>query len=691
MTGNSIQFAPLLPWSLLAALSGLAVLALAPGLLLRAAGGFARVAAAAAILLALANPSLVEEQREPLRDVAAIIVDDSPSQSIGERRAVTAAALEALMARLEAESDTLEVRVLRVDARAIGAADEGTRIVGPLARLLADVPARRLAGIIVLTDGQIHDLPEAAGESRLPGPVHVLLSGERGERDRRLVVVRAPGYGIVGDSVEVTVRVEELGAAPGAEVLVEMRRDGGPAQSFPVTTGEEFGIPILLDHGGPTVVELSVAGGPWELTGINNRAVVEINGVRDRLRVLLVSGEPHAGERTWRNLLKSDPSVDLIHFTILRPPEKQDGTPINELSLISFPTRELFEVKLGGFDLVIFDRYRRRGVLPPVYLQNIVDYVTAGGALLEAVGPTFASPYSIYRTPLGAALPGEPTGAVIERGFLPRVTETGRRHPVTADLPGSGERGEDPGWGRWFRLIDVAARRGRVLMSGAEGRPLLILDRLGYGRVAQLNSDHIWLWARGYEGGGPQAELLRRLAHWLMQEPDLEEESLSASLRGDRLEIRRRSVDPDDRPIEMTRPDGEVVTVELEETRPGLYTASLPVDQPGLYRISDGINLAMAAVGALNPLEFADVRTSEAKAAALAGATGGSVFWLSDGVPDIRRVRPGRAASGRGWIGLLANGDYVVTGVSEIPAFPALAALILALGAAVLAWRREGR
>ncbi len=690
MTGNSIQFAPLLPWALLAALSGLAVLALAPGLLLRAAGGVARVAAAAAILLALANPSLVEEQREPLRDVAAIIVDDSPSQSIGGRRAVTAAALETLMARLEAESDTLDVRVLTVDARGIGAADEGTRIVGPLARLLADVPSRRLAGIIVLTDGHIHDLPEDTGAAGLPGPIHMLLSGQRDERDRRLVVVRAPGYGIVGDSVEVTVRVEELGAAPGAEVLVELSRDGGPVQSFPVTTGEEFAIPILLDHGGPTVVELSVAGGPWELTDINNRAVVEINGVRDRLRVLLVSGEPHAGERTWRNLLKSDPSVDLIHFTILRPPEKQDGTPINELSLISFPTRELFEVKLGEFDLVIFDRYRRRGVLPPVYLQNIVEYVTAGGALLEAVGPTFASPYSIYRTPLGMALPGEPTGVVIERGFLPRVTETGRRHPVTADLPGSGERGEDPGWGRWFRLIDVAARRGRVLMSGAEDRPLLILDRLGYGRVAQLNSDHIWLWARGYEGGGPQAELLRRLAHWLMQEPDLEEESLSASLRGDRLEIRRRSVDPDDRPIEMTRPDGEVVTIELEETRPGLYTASLPVDQPGLYRISDGINLAMAAVGALNPLEFADVRTSEAKAAVLAGATGGSVSWLSDGVPDIRRVRPGRAASGRGWIGLLANGDYVVTGVSEIPAFPALAALILALGAAVLAWRREG-
>jgi hypothetical protein len=407
--------------------------------------------------------------------------------------------------------------------------------------------------------------------------------------------------------------------------------------------------------------------------------------------VLLVSGEPHAGERTWRNLLKSDPSVDLVHFTILRPPEKQDGTPIRELSLISFPTRELFEVKLHEFDLVIFDRYRRRGVLPPIYLQNIVDYVLAGGALLEAVGPTFASPYSIYRTPLGSALPGEPTGEVIERGYKPVVTTTGNRHPVTADLPGSGKDGTEPSWGRWLRQIDVQARRGQVLMDGADGKPLVILDRIGLGRVAQINSDHIWLWARGFEGGGPQAELLRRMAHWLMQEPDLEEEAISATVEGDKLVIERRSVEPDEWPIEVQTPDGEIQAVELTETRPGRYEATLPVEQAGLYRVSDGINVAMAAVGALNPLEWADVRTSETVPAPLAEATRGTVNWLADGLPQIRRTAPDRNPSGRGWIGLVANGDYLVVGVRQIPALPAWLALMLALGMAVIAWRREGQ
>jgi hypothetical protein len=587
--------------------------------------------------------------------------------------------------------DTLEVRELTLRHRSVAAAEEGTVAVDPLTRLLADVPPRRLAGVVMLTDGQIHDIPDNAAGAGLPGPIHVLLTGDRGEQDRRLVVTRAPSYGIVGDPLSITVNVEDQGATEGGQAKVELRFPDGTVHNVLAEIGKDTEVPLTLEHAGPTILELSVDGGPTELTLANNRAVVEVNGVRDRLRVLLVSGEPHAGERTWRNLLKSDPSVDLVHFTILRPPEKQDGTPIRELSLISFPTRELFEVKLHEFDLVIFDRYRRRGVLPPVYLQNIVDYVLAGGALLEAVGPTFASAYSIYRTPLGGALPGEPTGEVIERGYKPMVTETGNRHPVTTDLPGSGEDGAEPTWGRWFRQIDVEARRGQVLMDGADGRPLVILDRIGLGRVAQINSDHIWLWARGFEGGGPQAELLRRMAHWLMQEPDLEEEAVTATVQDDKLVIERRSVEPDERPIEVQTPDGETITVELSENRPGRYEATLPVEQAGLYRVSDGINVAMAAVGALNALEWADVRTSETVPAPLAEATGGSVNWLADGLPRIRRTAPDRGLSGRGWIGLVANGDFLVTGVRQIPALPAWLALLLALGLTVIAWRREGQ
>jgi len=696
MAGTSIEFAPLLPWYLVAGLGFLAVLIAGTGLYARAGGALWRTLAFATLIATLMNPSLVNEQREPLRDVAVVVVDESPSQRIGSRTGRAAAALEQLRAEADLLRDTLDLRVIHVGGNAMASGDKGTQLLAPLRRALSDVPERRVAGVIMLTDGQVHDAPIAPEAGSLPGPLHVLLTGERDEEDRRLIIVKAPTFGIVGKKMKMTIRIEDSAATPEPVARLVIRRDGQDEFVTNAPIGKEHTLEFTLEHAGPTVLELEVAVSPNELTEINNRAVVSINGVRDRLRVLLVSGEPHAGERTWRNLLKSDPSVDLVHFTILRPPEKQDGTPINELSLISFPTRELFEVKIAEFDLVIFDRYRRRGVLPSIYLQNIVDYVAAGGALLEAAGPSFAGPFSIYRTPLGRVLPGEPTGEVISRGFKPATTHIGLRHPVTENLPGGVTRldadveaGEGD-WGRWFRQINVNVKQGHVLMNGADGKPLLILDRFGQGRVAQINSDHIWLWARGFEGGGPQAELLRRVAHWLMKEPELEENDLRAVVQGETLEITRRNIDDLPQSVDVTGPDGETVTVEMERTRSGLFSGTVPITETGLYQVSDGTKLFMAAVGTLNPVEFTDVRTSATPLDPAIKAAGGAARWLTDGVPNLRLVGPERSVSGRSWIGLVSNGDYVVTGLTTLPLMPALLVLLFALGATAIAWRREG-
>ncbi len=282
--------------------------------------------------------------------------------------------------------------------------------------------------------------------------------------------------------------------------------------------------------------------------------MVSIDGVRDKLRVLLVSGEPHAGERTWRNLLKSDASVDLVHFTILRPPEKQDGTPINELSLIAFPTRELFQQKINEFQLIIFDRYARQGVLPIIYFDNITRYVRDGGAVLVAAGPDYASPTSIWRTPLDAILPAEPTGNVTEKSFYASLTDLGKRHPVTRDLEGANT--SPPHWSHWFRVVDTKDPTGTTVMQGPDNKPLLVLQREGEGRVALLLSDHIWLWARGFEGGGPHLDLLRRLSHWLMKQPELEEEALKLVVSGHQLLVRRQTMADDVSDVTLTTPSG---------------------------------------------------------------------------------------------------------------------------------------
>ena len=185
-------------------------------------------------------------------------------------------------------------------------------------------------------------------------------------------------------------------------------------------------------------VVVEAAAGPQEITLANNRAAFTLAGVRDRLRVLLVSGEPHPGERAWRNLLKSDPAIDLVHFTILRPIEKaqNDNALESELALIEFPQDELFIEKLTEFDLVIFDRFTDRGVLNPFHFDNLARYVEGGGAVLVASGPEFAGPYSIAgQRNFSFVLPAAPQGDAIEAPFRPRISETGERHPVTAQLP----------------------------------------------------------------------------------------------------------------------------------------------------------------------------------------------------------------------------------------------------------------
>src|SRR5438552_9272411 len=531
-----IAFTPLVPsivlWIALAAIAVIAVLLL----LGRARGAAVRVTALALILLALANPSFTREDREPLSSVAAVVIDKSPSQNFGQRTAETAQAQEALVDTLK-KIKGLEVRV--VEAGQADGETDGTKLFGALSSVLADVPIDRVAGAFMITDGRVHDIPANAAAVGFQAPVHALVTGRKDERDRRIAISAAPRFGIVDQPQTITYRLDDQGVI-GERAKITVRRDGQVINERTLTSGQTANVEIDIKHAGPNIVEIEASPLENELTLVNNRAVVAIDGVRDRLRVLLVSGEPHSGERSWRNLLKSDASLDLVHFTILRPPEKQDGTPINELSLIAFPTRELFQQKINEFQLIIFDRYARQGVLPVIYFDNIARYVRQGGAVLVAAGPDYASPTSIWRTPLDVILPAEPSGRTSDGAFHARLTELGKRHPVTRGLEGAEQ--DPPRWSRWFRLVDSRASKGTTIMQGPDNKPLLLLSREGEGRVALLLSDHIWLWARGYEGGGPHLDLLRRLSHWLMKQPDLEEEALRLLVRGRDLTVQRQTM-----------------------------------------------------------------------------------------------------------------------------------------------------
>ena len=656
-------------------------------------GVFWRMSAAIIITVTLINPKIVKEEREPQPDITALIIDRSGSQKVSERKIQTEAARDYIRSRLSLIPN-LELRETVVEnpgAGSIKVEGEGSLLVGAIKQALGDIPAGRLAGAIVISDGQAHDQHLLTKMGKLDAPIHLLLTGKQNEIDRRLVIENAPAYGIVGGKTAVTYRVEDQSSSSGNrlinnQVQVTLKGGSGILATAQTSVGQTGSFSIPIPHAGSSVFSLEVGAAPDEVSIVNNQAVFAINGVRERLRVLLVSGQPHAGGRVWRNLLKSDPAVDLIHFTILRPPEKDDYTPMNEMSLISFPTRDLFEVKIKEFDLVIFDRYIRRDVLLPSYMRNIISYVREGGALLLVAGPEFASERSLFNTSLGEVLPVVPTGNVLETRVSVKVTQIGKRHPITSSLQARGNRK----WGNWFRLIETATRAGHALMRGVGNRPLLVVNRVDKGRVAIILSDHLWLWARGFEGGGPYAELIRRLAHWLMKEPDLEEHQLRAHARNGKLNISRRSLSKAPSHIVLTRPNGIIERIPITPSQFGIVELTVPALENGLYRVSDGGQVTTAIAGSLNSIEFADLRSTSAILGPLVASSGGSTHWINKGFPDIRRVRAGRDRSGKGWLGLIENKAYAVTGLTQTSFAPPLLFIVIILIFLITAWRKEG-
>jgi membrane protein implicated in regulation of membrane protease activity len=683
-----IAFTPLVPPLLL--WFGIAAIAVIAALLLltRTRGAAVRITALALILLALANPSFTREDREPLSSVTVIVIDKSPSQSFGERSRETENAKEALVDSLK-NIKGLEVRV--VEAGQADGETDGTKLFGALSSALSDVPVDRVAGAFLITDGRVHDIPANAAALGFQAPLQALITGRKNERDRRIAISAAPRFGIVGQPQTITYRLDDQGVS-GDRAKIVVRHDGEVINERTVLSGQTVNIEVNIKHAGPNIVEIEASPLENELTLVNNRAVVAIDGVRDKLRVLLVSGEPHSGERTWRNLLKSDASVDLVHFTILRPPEKQDGTPINELSLIAFPTRELFQQHINEFQLIIFDRYARQGVLPIAYFDNIARYVRSGGAVLVSAGPDYASSTSIWRTPLDSVLPAEPVG-VTEKPYYAHLSDAGKRHPVTRGLEGSGS--EPPHWSRFFRTVDTRNTSGFPLMTGADGKPLLLLSRFGEGRVALLLTDHIWLWARGYEGGGPHLDLLRRMSHWLMKQPDLDEEALRLQVQGHDLMVLRQTMGDTVAPVTVTSPTGAKRQLALTQSEPGTWRSTVPANELGLWQATDGTLKALINVGPTNPKEFSEVTSTTDLLKPLAQASGGDARRVVDGssieIPRIVPVRASTVFRGDGWMGVRMRDASVVKGVGVLPVFAGLIGLLLLLGAFAATWLREGR
>lgn len=677
INASRISFDPLIGWPLVWALAALCAVALIVYLVRRGRAWLTRLAALALLLAALLNPAIVQEERDPLPSVAALVMDRSDSMSFGDRADIAEAAFEAIRRDLEA-NPAIDLRIVEAQS-----GTDGTRLLGALQGVMADVPRDRIAGSILITDGQVHDVPADLSRLAELGPIHALITGDPEAGDRRISLVEAPDFDIVGENAEFIIRVDD---PDGGRIAVSVAVNGGRPTTVFAEAGEDTPVPIEIERRGTNIVVFETPEGRRELTLANNRTAATLSGVRDGLRVLLVTGRPNSAGRVWRDLLKSDPSVDLVHFTILRPPYKQDITPLEEMALIAFPTEELFEDKLTGFDLIIFDQYERRGVITMAYLSDVARYVDEGGAMLIVAGEDFAGPASLARTPLAGVLPALPTGDIVTGRVMPELSDEGRRHTVTEDM-------QDQTWGAWLRYVETRAETGDVLMVTPDGAPLLAVDRVGEGRVAQLLSDHIWLWARGYDGGGPFADLIRRTVHWLMKEPELDERQLQLVAQGDTIRADLRTLADQAAPLVIEAPDGSFLEPEWRSEGPGSYSAEVPVDQLGLYRAISGGLETVALNGPANPREFAALDATGDILQPVATQTGGGVYSLEQvgDMPASRLVGRRAKADGDNWFGLRERGTYAVRSSNSLPLLPAWLAVFGLLGLCLWAWRREGR
>ncbi|OUJ02331.1 hypothetical protein [Acetobacter cibinongensis] len=718
---SSFGFAPLVPLWALITLGCIALALCAYALFHRTKGAFFRLAAIISVLVWLAGPQRLHESWHMLPETALLLVDQSPSMSLGQRAALAQQA-EHLLADEKKEGLSLRTVTVR------NSGHDGTRLFDALDQAAADIPSDQFAGAILLTDGQVADTPQTLPEKLTPTaadgrktmlPLHVILPGKGEESDRRLRVLQAPPYAIVGQPATVRVQADDSGpgTAQGTPATLTVRVNGDAPFTLPIKTGTPQDIEIPASHPGQILVSLAVSPLEGEVSSLNNQTVTRMNGIRDRLRVLLISGTPNQGERVWRRLLKADPSVDLIHFTILRPPDKDDGTPLSDLALIAFPVRELFQEKIDQFDLIILDGFENQNILPPSYLRNIANFVRKGGGLLLTAGPEFVGPGTLQDTAVGDILPAHVPldGSMVEQAFRPRLTAEGQNHPVTAALPGAPPPGTSAQtdtaqtitgqWGPWYRSLKPSSTHGQTLLSGPDNAPLLILDRVDQGRVALLLSDQIWLWSRGEGGGGPQAELLRRISHWLMKEPELEEEQLTAQNEGGVLTVTRRSATGSTpATVTVTAPDGQTHPLTLSAmgadktaspsspVKSGITTGHMQAEQAGIWQVDDGSHKAFAAAMPPDPQEFTDIRATASRLAPLSTASGGGVFWTGAPAqaPSLKLVN-GSSFHGTDWAGFPHRNAHVVTGRTATPLLPAWLMLIVSLGLLFVGWWREGR
>ncbi|HEY5998298.1 MAG TPA: glutamine amidotransferase, partial [bacterium] len=436
-------------------------------------------------------------------------------------------------------------------------------------------------------------------------------AGER-TRDVEIAAAEPPAVAFAGSPAVIAVTVRSSGYA-GREVPLLLKRGEQvlvsrtlrlPPDGTELRESLEWTPPAPGAH----ALTLQVPLLDGEQIAENNRADLSFDAVRDRIRVLVVSGTPSWSYRFLRGALKGDPSLDVVSFIILRSASDAVDVPQQDLSLIPFPTQKIFMEELPNFDLLIFDNFASQPYLPSAYLEKVEEFVRGGGGFWMLGGPLSYQGGRYQLTPLAPLLPVSlPDAPAAGGGFRdvtvrPRLTAAGRAHPFFQGLVAQG--GEPPPL-QGYNVSGPAVRGAVVLaevpVEGGPAQPLVVIGRHGKGRVLSVLTDSLWDWAFEEAGRGrgsrPYLAFVRQAVRWSIGDPQLEparvEPERARVAPGEKVRARIRVLGEDflpaaspDLSVTLKGPRGETRALAPTAEAPGVFVVEAPAPGEGTWEIA---------------------------------------------------------------------------------------------------------
>ena len=609
------------------------------------------------------NPLFISKKEHRISPPLAILIDTSQSMGLpgamgkgsrlDEARSILLDEPSGLLKRLK-EKYEVKVYALGESLRTLeegefsrlGVGGKNANLSGALAKLNPEGPQ-----VLLFSDGNLQWENKGPGVS---SPLVVPVGNPDGYKDVLIKSVKAPSMAFRGR--EVTIDVVLKGYGYRGLTLPVVLKDGhrlltGKNIRFNENPSEAtLALSFTPQEIGQHSLSVSILPQVGESLVSNNTVNLSLKVVRDKIRVLVVSGSPSMNYRFMRMALKSDPSIDVLSFVILRTPSDVLNVPLQEQSLIPFHVETLFSKELTEFDLLIFDNFAYHFYFHPKYLGAIKEFVKGGGSFALIGGPHLFGRYG--GTPIEEILPVQLTGKEDYRRDFPRgvkASRTGSSHPILGWSAGDGQGMNNPVtvWEEMptldgFNVLEPK-NSGAVLLESADrdSWPILVVGSYGKGRVLVLGTDYSWKWYSGMvaKGRGNWAYLkfVEKMVRWLTRDPSLDPVEITLPERsgtvGEGKEVRIRAKEASGVSLSVFNADGLKIKSQLKATgQTGEYLGSFLPEKGGIHKVrvetlGGQWEESMVITG---PMETLDGAPDHEKLRAISAFSGGKVLQKGD-------------------------------------------------------------